>query len=162
TVDVARSRFGRILVDAHGRTLYDFPRDCALAALRRPRRAGARGLRRVRRARPALCRPGTPDVFQRALRAPHRIRSQPAAPVQGDFEMKTRLHIVTVAVCAVSALGVPVAQAELQAQLVSENGSFVLAQAHSSSSTLSAMQKAGTSYHATAKAKRGHSRPSHV
>ena len=27
TVDVARSRFGRILVDAHGRTLYDFPPD---------------------------------------------------------------------------------------------------------------------------------------
>ena len=76
--------------------------------------------------------------------------------------MKTRLHIVTVAVCAASALGVPVAQAELQAQLVSENGSFVLAQAHSSSSTLAAMQKAGTSYHATAKAKSSHSRPSHV
>jgi predicted lipoprotein with Yx(FWY)xxD motif len=27
TVDVARSRFGRILVDEHGRTLYDFPPD---------------------------------------------------------------------------------------------------------------------------------------
>jgi predicted lipoprotein with Yx(FWY)xxD motif len=27
TVDAARSRFGRILVDAHGRTLYDFPPD---------------------------------------------------------------------------------------------------------------------------------------
>jgi hypothetical protein len=76
--------------------------------------------------------------------------------------MKTRLHIVTVAVCAVSALGVPVAQAELQTQLVSENGSFVLAQTRSSSSTLASMQKAGISYHATGKAKSSHSRPSHV
>ena len=76
--------------------------------------------------------------------------------------MKTRLHIVTVAVCAASALGVPVAQAELQAQLVSENGSFVLAQTRASSSTLAAMQKAGTSFHATAKAKGSDSRPSRV
>jgi len=67
--------------------------------------------------------------------------------------MKTRSYIVTFAVCAVSALGVPVAQAEPQAQLVSENGSFVLAQARSSHSTLAAMRKAGVSYHATAKAK---------
>jgi|1185.fasta_scaffold22369_2 hypothetical protein len=64
----------------------------------------------------------------------------------------TRSYIVTLAVCAVSALGVPVAQAELQAQLVSENGSFVLAQAHSQS-TLAAMRNAGVNYHATAKAK---------
>jgi hypothetical protein len=71
--------------------------------------------------------------------------------------MKTRLHIVTLAVCAASVLGVPVAQAELQAQLVSENGSFVLAQARSSHSTLAAMRKAGTSYHATAKVKSTHS-----
>jgi hypothetical protein len=35
---------------------------------------------------------------------------------------------------------------------VSENGSFVLAQAHSQT-TLAAMRKAGVSYHATAKAK---------
>src|SRR5262249_36194200 len=94
--------------------------------------------------------PGT-----RALSMPSR--SQPRGPVQGDFEMKTRLHIVTVVVCAVSALGVTAAQAKLQAQLVSENGSFVLAQAHSSSSTLAAMQKAGTSYHASAKVKGTHS-----
>jgi len=66
--------------------------------------------------------------------------------------MKTRLHIVTLAVCAASVLAVPVAQAKLQAKLVSENGSFVLAQARSSQSTLAAMKKAGTSYHATAKA----------
>jgi len=76
--------------------------------------------------------------------------------------MKTRLHIVTLAVCAASAVGVPVAEAELQAQLVSENGSFVLAQAHASQSTMAAMKKAGTSYHATAKAKSSDSRPSHV
>jgi hypothetical protein len=66
--------------------------------------------------------------------------------------MKTRLHIVTLGVCVACALGVPVAQAELQAQQVSENSSFVLAQARSGHSTLTAMQKAGTSYHATAKA----------
>ena len=64
----------------------------------------------------------------------------------------TRSYIVMLAVCAVSALGVPVAQAELQAQPVSENGSFVLAQAHSQS-TLAAMRNAGVNYHATAKAK---------
>jgi hypothetical protein len=63
--------------------------------------------------------------------------------------MKTRSHIVTLAVCVVSALGVPAAQAEL----VSENGSAVLAKASSSQSTLAAMRKAGVSYHATAKAK---------
>ena len=76
--------------------------------------------------------------------------------------MKTRLHIVTLAVCVASAVGVQVAQAKLQAQLVSENGTFVLAQARASQSTLAAMNKAGTSYHATAKAKSSHSRPSHV
>jgi hypothetical protein len=65
--------------------------------------------------------------------------------------MKTRLHIVTLAVCVASALGVPVAQAALQRQLVSENGSFALAQARSGQSTLTAMWNAGTSYHATAK-----------
>jgi len=76
--------------------------------------------------------------------------------------MKTRLHIVTLAVCVASAVGVQVAQAKLQAQLVSENGTFVLAQARASQSTLAAMKKAGTSYHATAKATSSHSRPSHV
>src|SRR5262245_23151307 len=85
------------------------------------------------------------------LEDPHRIRSHPAAPVQGDFEMKTRLHIVTLAVCVASALGVSVAQAKVQTQLVSENGSFSLAQARSGQSTLAAMRTAGTSYHATAK-----------
>jgi hypothetical protein len=75
--------------------------------------------------------------------------------------MKTRLHVVTLAVCGASALGVPVAQAELQAQLVSENGSYVLAQARSGQSTLAAMKKAGTSYHATAKAKSSRSLPSY-
>src|SRR5262245_66678090 len=86
------------------------------------------------------------------LEDPHRIRSHPAAPVQGDFEMKTRLHIVTFAVCVASALGVSVAQAEVQSQLVSENGSFALTQARSGQSTLAAMQTAGASFHATAKA----------
>ena len=66
--------------------------------------------------------------------------------------MKTRLHIVTFAVCVASALGVSVAQAEVQSQLVSENGSFALAQARSGQSTLAAMQTAGASFHATAKA----------
>jgi hypothetical protein len=66
--------------------------------------------------------------------------------------MKTRLHIVALGVCVACALGVPVAQAKLQAQLVSENGSFALAQARSGQSTLAAMRKAGTSYHANAKA----------
>jgi hypothetical protein len=66
--------------------------------------------------------------------------------------MKTRLHIVTLAACTASALAVPVAQAELRAQLVSENGSYALVQARSSHSTLAAMKRAGTSYHATAKA----------
>src|SRR5262249_61150416 len=84
--------------------------------------------------------PGT-----RALSMPSR--SQPRGPVQGDFEMKTRLHIVTVAVCVVSALGVTAAQAKLQAQLVSENGSFVLAQTHPGRSMPPAKQKAGTRHH---------------
>jgi hypothetical protein len=65
--------------------------------------------------------------------------------------MKTRPYIVTLAVCVVSALGVPAAQAEL----VSENGAFALAKTSSSQSTLAAMRKAGVNYHATAKAKSG-------
>jgi uncharacterized protein YabE (DUF348 family) len=66
--------------------------------------------------------------------------------------MKSRSYIVMLAVCAVSAVGVSAAEATPQAELVSENGSFVLAQAHSQT-TLAAMRKAGVSYHATAKAK---------
>ena len=75
--------------------------------------------------------------------------------------MKTRLHIVTLAVCVASVVGVSVSQAALQSQLVSENGSFVLAQTHSSQSTLAAMRKAGTSFHASAKVKSGRALPSY-
>ena len=60
--------------------------------------------------------------------------------------MKSRSYIVTLAACAATALGTPIAQAAVQAG----DGAYSTAKITSSQSTLATMLAAGTRYHAAA------------